>query len=106
MTRRYVCSVCNRRIAAQRRGVRRVMRQSKDAKAMQAAGLTMREIADRLDVSFERVGKLLRPSGMFGRTTHDARKICALWATGESAGSIAERVGCGIATVYRLVKQD
>ena len=99
-----ICPVCQRRIAAQKKGVHRVMQESKDAKSMQAAGLTVREIADRLVVSIDRVGKLLRPSGMFGRTTHDAKRIRELWDAGESAGSIAQQVGCGIATVYRLVK--
>ena len=99
-----ICPVCQRRIAAQKKGVHRVMQESKDAKSMQAAGLTMREIAQRLEVSFERVGKLLRPSGMFGRTTYNADQIRNLWDGGESAIAIAEQVGCGIATVYRIVK--
>ena len=99
-----ICQVCQRRITAQRKGVARVMQESKDAKSMQAAGLTVAEIAQRLDVSLERVGKLLRPSGMFGRTTHNAKRIRDLWDAGLSATMIAEEVGCGIATVYRLVK--
>ena len=104
MTKRNICRICRRRITAQKKGVKRVMLESKDAKSMQAAGLTMREIADRLGVSFDRVGKLLRPSGMFGRTTHNAEFIRALWNHDFSAIAIAEKVGCGVATVYRLVK--
>jgi len=101
-----ICPVCKRRIAAQRKGVHRVMQESKDAKSMQAAGLTVAEIAQRLDVTTTRVGKLLRPSGMFGRTTHNAKRIRDLRDSGMSAAAIAEQVGCGIATVYRLVKTD
>ncbi len=99
----FICSACKKRIAAQRKGIARVMKQSKQAKALRAAGWLISSIATHLDVTHARVYKLLQPGGVFDRTKVDAVEIQRLRAHGVSAIDIAKQVKCSPTTVYRAL---
>lgn len=103
----FICSACKKRIAAQREGTARVVRQSAEAKELQTAGWPTMSIAEHFGVSFARARKLLRPGGVYGRGRVRLRrtdKIRELRKTGVSAVKIAKKMKCCVTTVYRALE--
>jgi transposase len=69
-------------------------------------GVSVQEVAERLNIPTQRVQNIINPNNMTGKTTTAERKrrkreVKKLRAEGYTQADIAEMLGCGLSTVQR-----